>query len=153
MKKYLALLLAALCALSALSGCGSKKKTLEPRSFADDLLSRANFQDSLNELSAPVIPLLYNVDESDYTEALVYAGTASTAEEIAVFAASDDAAAARLLEAARARVENQLQAYRTYGPAQAMTLENAIVTRKGNTVVVVICSDTDSARKVVDEYI
>ena len=154
MKKTVALLLAALCLLTALTGCGgSKKKTLEPRSFVDELMTQAKFTDSLNELDAKVVPILYNISESDYKSAIVYAGTAATAEEIAVFEATDDAAADRLLEAAKARVASQIETYKSYGPAQAMTLENGTVVKTGSYVIVVICTDTEGAKKVTDKYI
>jgi len=153
MKKTIALLLAILCLLTALCGCGGKKKQLEPETFVQELLSGAKFTDSLNQLDDPVVPLLYGVDTEDYSKAIVYCGTAATAEEIAVFVAVDDAAAERLLKAARERVDHQIEVYKSYGPAQAMTLENGIVDRTGNTVVVVICADGDNARKITDQYI
>ena len=106
MKRKIAWLLAMVCLLAAFTGCGGKKE-LEPRAFVDELLSGAKFTDSLNQLDDPVVPLLYGVDAADYTSAIVYCGTAATAEEIAVFTAKDDAAADRLLTAARA-VESRL---------------------------------------------
>ena len=133
MKKTIAILLAAVCLMSVFTGCGGKKE-LEPRAFVDELLSGAKFTDSLDQLDDSIVPLLYGVDAADYTSAIVYCGTAATAEEIAVFRASDDAAAERLMKAAR-------------------LLENGIVERSGNNVVVVICSDYDGAKKIVDKYI
>ena len=153
MKKTIALLLAVVFLLTAFSGCGGKKKQLEPEAFVQELLSGAKFTDSLNLLDDPVVPLLYGIDQADYSKALVYCGTAATAEEIAVFEAVDDAAAERLLKAARERVDHQIEVYKAYGPAQAMTLENGVVGRTGNTVVVVICADSDGARKITDQYI
>lgn len=152
MKKTLALALCALLLLAALTGCGEKKKTVDPESFVTELLAEAKFTDSLNRLDDAVVPILYGVDKADYKSALVYAGTAATAEEIAVFEAADDAAAKRLLEACQARVDKQIEVYKAYGPAQAMTLENSVVRRSGSCVIVVVCSDMDSAKKVVDRY-
>ena len=152
MRKTMTLLLTAVCLLAVLSGCGSKKE-LEPQTFVEELLAEANFVDSLNQLDDPVIPLLYEIDEADYASALVYCGTGATAEEIAVFQAEDEAAAKRLLEAAHERVARQIEVYEAYGPVEAMSLENAVVERAGTTVIVVICSDSDGAKKVVDKYI
>ena len=56
MKRKIALLLAAVCLLTALAGCGGGKKELEPRAFVDELLSSARFTDSLNQLDDPVVP-------------------------------------------------------------------------------------------------
>ena len=151
MRKTLVWILVLSCAVSLLSGCGGKKE-LEPRAFTDELLSGAGFADSLNRLDDPVVPILYDIDSSDYTEAIVYCGTAATAEEIAVFTAKDDAAAERLLSAARARVDHLIESYRSYGPAAAMTLENSVVSRSGDHVVVVICSDSEGAKKICSRY-
>ena len=153
MKKKLALLLAAVCLLAAMAGCGEKKKELVPETFVQELLDGAAFTDSLNQLDGEVVPLLYGIDTADYTSAIVYCGTAATAEEIAVFQAADDGAAERILAAAQDRVAGQLETYKAYGPAQAMTLENSVVERTGNTVIVVVCSDADGAREIVDQYI
>lgn len=150
MKKRVALLLAVICLLSVFTGCG--KKEVEPRKLADELLTGAKFVDSMNPISDTVIPILYEIDSSDYTDALVYCGTAATAEEIAIFHAADDAAASRLLLAAQARVDHQIEVYSTYGPEAARTLENGIVRQSGDYVVVVICSDSSGAQKIMDEY-
>ena len=147
MKKTIAILLAAVCLMSVFTGCG-KKKELDPQTFVDELLSGASFVDSMNQVSDAVVPIIYDVDTKDYTSAIVYCGTAATAEEIAVFRASDDAAAERLMKAARARVDHQIQVYSDYGPEAARLLENGIVERSGNNVVVVICSDYDGAKKI-----
>ena len=152
MKKITAIILAAICLLSALTGCGGKK-TMEPQAFVDELLAGASFVDSLNQVSDAVVPIIYEVDAADYSSALVYCGTGATAEEIAVFTAVDDAAAERLLQAARARVDHQIEVYSSYGPEAARTLGNGIVERSGNYVVVVVCSDSAGAKKIVDQYI
>ena len=151
MKKTMTLLLALTCLLAVLSGCGSKKE-MEAQKLADELLSGAKFVDSMNPISDTVIPILYKIDAGDYTSALVYCGTAATAEEIAIFQAKDDEAAARLLEAARTRVDHQIEVYSSYGPEAARTLENGVVKQIGDYIVVVICSDTDGAKKIVEQY-
>ena len=150
MKRTISILLAALLLVAALTGCG--KKELEPRSFVDELLSGAKFTDSLSELPTAVVPILFGLDEADYTDAVVYAGTGATAETIAVFTASSDAAADRLLSAMRQYVDDQIRIYSSYGPAAAMTLENSVVTRSGDYVVVVVCSDNESAGKICEKY-
>ncbi len=152
MKRKIAWLLALVCLLTAFTGCGGKKE-LEPRAFVDELLSGAKFTDSLDQLDDSIVPLLYGVDEADYTSAIVYAGTGATAEEIAVFTARDDAAADRLLTAARTRVDDRIESFKNYGPAAAMSLENAIVEKSGKYVIVVVCSDSEGAAKIADKYI
>ena len=152
MKKTVAFLLAIVCLAALLTGCGGSKKTMEPRAFVDDVLANANFTDSLNQLSDGVVAQYYGVDSADYTSAIAYGGTAATAEQIAVFEAKDSAAAERILSALQTFVAEKVEAYKSYGPAAAMSLENAPVKIIGNCVVAVVCTDSDSALKVVDQY-
>ena len=152
MKKTVAFLLAIVCLAALLTGCGGSKKTMEPRAFVDDVLANANFTDSLNQLSDDVVAQYYGVDSADYTSAIAYGGTAATAEQIAVFEAKDSAAAERILLALQTFVAEKVEAYKSYGPAAAMSLENAPVKIIGNCVVAVVCADSDSALKVVDQY-
>ena len=152
MKKTVAFLLAIVCLAALLTGGGGSKKTMEPRAFVDDVLANANFTDSLNQLSDDVVAQYYGVDSADYTSAIAYGGTAATAEQIAVFEAKDSAAAERILLALQTFVAEKVEAYKSYGPAAAMSLENAPVKIIGNCVVAVVCADSDSALKVVDQY-
>ena len=152
MKKTVAFLLAIVCLAALLTGCGGSKKTMEPRAFVDDVLANANFTDSLTQLSDDVVAQYYGVDSADYTSAIAYGGTAATAEQIAVFEAKDSAAAERILSALQTFVAEKVEAYKSYGPAAAMSLENAPVKIIGNCVVAVVCADSDSALKVVDQY-
>lgn len=152
MKKTVAFLLAIVCLAALLTGCGGSKKTMEPRAFVDDVLANANFTDSLNQLSDDVVAQYYGVDSADYTSAIAYGGTAATAEQIAVFEAKDSAAAERILSALQTFVAEKVEAYKSYGPAAAMSLENAPVKIIGNCVIAVVCADSDSALKVVDQY-
>ena len=152
MKKTVAFLLAIVCLAALLTGCGGSKKTMEPRAFVDDVLANANFTDSLNQLSDDVVAQYYGVDSADYTSAIAYGGTAATAEQIAVFEAKDSAAAERILSALQTFVAEKVEAYKSYGPAAAMSLENAPVKIIGNCVAAVVCADSDSALKVVDQY-
>ena len=152
MKKTVAFLLAIVCLAALLTGCGGSKKTMEPRAFVDDVLANANFTDSLNQLSDDVVAQYYGVDSADYTSAIAYGGTAATAEQIAVFEAKDSAAAERILSALQTFVAEKVEAYKSYGPAAAMSLENAPVKIIGNCVVAVVCADSDSALNVVDQY-
>ena len=117
MKKTISLLLALVCLFAVLTGCGGSKKTMEPRAFVDDVLANANFTDSLSQLDDAVIPQYYCVDAADYKSAIVYCGTAATAEQIVCFEAVDSAAAERLLAALKTFVADKVEAYKSYGPA------------------------------------
>ena len=151
--KKIAILLALACLLTALCGCGGKK-ALDPQTLAEELLNNAKFADSLDRMEDDVVPLVYGIEKDDCAAVLVYAGAGGvTAEEIAVFTAVDAAAADRILSAAQSRVADRIESFKNYSPAAVPALENAIVRKKDNTVVLVICSDSDAAAKIVGKYI
>ena len=151
--KKIAFLLSFVCLLTALSGCGGKKEA-DPQALTEELLNSAGFSESLERLDDKVVPLLYGVEPEDYTAALVYGGAGGvTAEEIAVFTAADDAAADRLLSAMQTRVADRVESFKTYFPSAVPTLEKAIVKKSGSTVLLVVCSDSDAAAKIVNKYI
>ena len=152
MKKRVSFLLAIVLLLSVLTGCGGKKE-LDPQTLADDLLQNAEFTDSLSQLDPAVVAVLYGTDPADYDAVLSYAGTGATAEEITVFTAKDSAAADRLLTLAQDHVSARVEAFKNYGPGSAMSLEDAVVKKSGNHVVVIVCSDTKGAAKIADKYI
>ena len=151
MKRTIAILLILACLFTALAGCG--KKEVDPRALVDDLLKNAAFTDSLNELDAVIVPMLYTgADSADIQAVISYAGTGATAEEITVFTARDAAAADRLLAAAKEHVADRIESFKNYGPAAAMALEDAVVEKSGDHVIVVVCSDSKTAAKIVDDY-
>lgn len=151
MKRTIAFVLILTCLLTALSGCG--KKEVDPRALVDELLENADFTDSLNELDAVIVPMLYTgVDSADIQDVISYAGTGATAEEITVFTAKDGTAADRLLAAAKEHVADRIESFKNYGPAAAMALEDAVVEKSGNHVIVVVCSDSKTAAKIVDKH-
>ena len=151
--KKIAFLLALACLLTALCGCGGKK-TLDPQALAEELLSQASFSESLDRMEDNVIPLVYGIEKEDYSAALVYAGAGGvSAEEIAVFTAADTAAAERILSALQTRVSDRLESFKSYFPAAVPTLEKAILKKTDNAVVLVICTDSEVAGKIVNKYI
>ncbi len=153
MKKRIAFLLALICILSALAGCGGKKE-LDPQALADDLLANAGFVDSLNKLEPVIVPMLYaGLNENDYSSVLAYAGTGATAEEIVIFTARDEAAAKRISAVAETHIKDRIESFKNYGPAAAMALDSATLKQSGNHVVVVVCSDSAGAAKITDKYI
>ena len=83
----------------------------------------------------------------------LYLSSGATAEEIAVFEAKDDAAAERLLAAAKERVEVQKTAFEDYAPAEMTKLNNAVVERSGKIVALCIADDSSVAQKKVKELI
>lgn len=153
MKRIIAIVLTVLCLASALCGCGkTEAKTVDPAALASEVLNKCTFTDSLNAVDAAVAVLLHEVDEADVADVVYYGGTGATADEITVFTAVDEAAAKRILAQAENYVAKRVEAFKDYGPEDALMLENAIVRQNGVYVVIVVCGD-ENAAKIVDGYL
>lgn len=145
-------LLLLLCMLVGCAGNGDAKE-LNMDSLATDLINSDSFSDILSPIEDAVAAAIYVVDEADIEDCRVFCSTGATAEEVAVFKAKDEAAAGRILDAAKARIEAQKQAYSGYAPEEVPKLDSAIVRQSGVYVVYVVPADAAAAKKVADKHI
>ena len=154
MKKLLLLALAAALMLCIFSGCGKEqpKVSFDPAEAAQALLDSKAFSDILSPVDEKVAANLYSADPGKITACAVYCSTGATAEEVAIFQCSDEAAASELEESARARLESQAAAYAGYGPQEVPKLENADVRVAGVYMACVVSADADAAAGVLDKY-
>ncbi len=156
MKKLLILSLVFLLALYALSGCGGKQQAtvqFDPQEAADALFASEAFSDILSPIQTNIAAMLYDVPEANIDACSVYCSTGATAEEIAVFRCTDEAAAAALKKAAEQRIEAQKDAYESYAPQEIPKLENALLRSSGAYVVCVVADNYDAVTPVLDRYI
>ncbi len=151
--KKLSLLIAILLSLPLVPGCSKKADAFDPQAFAADMLAGGAFSDELTEADAAIGRRLYGLEESDAEETLFYFSSGATAEEMAVFMAYDEEGAAKLADAAKARVERQKTAFESYVPAEVPKLDKAVVEVSGLYVVLYVAADYDAARRVADRYL
>ena len=141
MKKFLCLLCAAALGLF-LSGCGEKKASpFDPASDGKTLLETAGvFCDTLTEIDQATACALYGIDESTVTSSAVY-GSTSSAEELAIFTFSDEAAAQTAGELLGYRVEDRKDELENYLPNELPKLDKAVIEVRENSVLLVIAAD------------
>ncbi len=149
----------AACLLLFLSGCGGKQQTIaagaDLESLGDQILAAVEWQDK--DL-APLPDQLWDrymeqVEREDFSQYLVIAGGGSTAEEIALFEAKDEATAEATEEAMQARYEYFRKSYENYTPEQLENLDDPVLIRSGNYVFSVISPDNAAAKKAVEDWI
>ena len=135
MKKIFALVLA----LMLLCGCGKNDAPpLHSTAHADTLLSSGAFEGSeMAPLDASILSILYGIDENTIKECVGYmaVNTSVSADELAIFVLTDPDAAIAVEEACKARVEAQVKVCETYCPAAVPRLQNALISRRGETVL------------------
>lgn len=150
MKKIFALAtLLALLALTACSGDPTADLSVGAAELANELLQNCSFTDSLESLDSSVLMMNYDIAEETVKSAAGYAGTGATAQEIAVFEATDSESADSILEAAKRRIESRKEDFADYRPDEVPSLNNAIVERIGKYIVVCVSQDSERAREIV----
>lgn len=140
--------LALVLALS-LAACGSDaNKDVDINALADELLNSATFGETMNPLESSVALGLYACAEG--TEAVAYAGTGATAEEVAVFNCGSAEAAEALVNSLETRNQTRIEQYSSYNPTEVPKLENALIMSGGQYVVLCVASDLGSAASVAE---
>lgn len=155
MKRVIEIALPAVLVLGILTGCGGREQRARELDFEliyTDLHGAGGFSDLLSLVDDNIAAGIYDVDPEDVTECKVYCSTGATAEEIGLFRAKDEAAAGRLLTAARARAESQKLAYEHYAPAEIPKLDTAVIKQNGVYVFYVVSGDPAQSEETLDKY-
>ena len=134
MKRISALLLL----LIMLCGCGKPVAQPYTPALAEELLATAAFEGSeMAPLDMDIVAILYGIDASSITEGVYYmaANTSVSADELLILVLADETAATAAEEACRARQAAQLTVCKDYCPAAVPRLENAVISRRGSTLL------------------
>jgi len=153
MKRTVSIILA-LCVLTLIfTGCTKKAGTVEYnlKTLSSDLQKSGAFSDILGEIDQKSVSTLYGVASADVSDCVVLCSTGATTEEIGLFKCADADAAARVLKAAKARIDSQKEAYQSYAPAEIPKLGDAIVRQDGVYVFYIVSADTAKAQAVLDK--
>ena len=154
MKKICCALLSLLTAALLLTGCQEEPKdvTIDVAALADALKAAVPFSDELTEPNDAALLNFYNIDEADIAAKKVYVSSGATAEEIAVFEGTDEAAAGRIKTAVDERIADQKSAFEDYNPEEQKKLNDPVIVTTGKYVILCVSDDNDSAEKCIDEY-
>lgn len=153
-KRFACLLSGALALCLTLAACGGQGETAaqdpDPAGTAQALLDAGVFADALDTVDLEAACQLYGIDAAAVEEGVVYASLTAGAEEIAVLRMADADAAAGAVTALEGRVADQKAALKDYQPDEVTKLDGAIVTRMGNTALLVVANDAAGAQSVLD---
>ncbi len=145
MKKTLCLLLS-LAMLCALTGCAGKDAQPAPSTTSlplSDLATQVlGGEHGLSALPKSDLEDIIGIDPADHTDA-VYLQDEMAGRELLMLRAKDAEAAGRIQELLTGYLEQRRKETRNYLPEAYRLLENAVVTMKGNTVL--LCSDENAA--------
>lgn len=137
-KRIFALVLA----LLLLCGCGGKQsKASYTLADADEVLHSGAYEvDNMAPLDSFILAMLYGIEEHTIAECVGYmaVNTSVSADELVVLILTDEEAAIAAEEACKARVSAQIAVCESYAPAAVPRLEQALISRRGNTVLLAV---------------
>lgn len=154
MRKKLALLFAALMAVSLVGCSSSAPKT--PAAYAVEdaqvLLDAEVFNGDMAEIDLDTVAMLYDIDRDTIQDGVSYlaTNTSVSADELTILILTDEAAAQTAETACEKRLDNQLKTAKDYAPAAVPRLEGAVIRRLGNTVLLAV-GDPSKLPGVVDQ--
>lgn len=153
MKKLVAMVLGGLLMMTLLTSCGGKEVVLDVNAAADTLKNNLTYAGEMVEQSGEKA-MLNTYTELDGSLVAAYKGYVSgdtTAEEIAVFEATDEAAASGIYETLQSYVTAQTELYAGYAPDGAKRLEKSVLKQSGKYVVLCVSDDSDNIAAEVDK--
>ncbi len=153
MKKLLQTVLA-LTLLLALAGCGGGGKGYQTGDV-QAMAKAGAFSEELEELDGEVAFALYGLEDcglkpEELTDCAVLRSAGATCEEAAVLVLAGEDQAETAEGALKDYVQKQIEANTDYRPAEIPKLENALISRKENTLLLVVADDLDAAKKAVE---
>lgn len=152
MKKLICGALTAALLLAVCAACGQKgaqEQTPFPAAeTVQALLDSGAFSEELEELR-PTLLFPLAGEAADYEGSVLYYSTGATAETAAVISVADSARTEETKAALQSWLDDQIEAERNYRPAEVEKLEHAILETRGNSVLLVVAADYETARAAI----
>lgn len=154
MRKKLAILFAALMAVSLVGCSSSAPKTTSVYTVADAqvIMDSGVFDGDMADIDLDTVAMLYDIDRSTIQDGVSYlaTNTSVSADELTILVLTDESAAQTAETACEKRLDSQLKTAKDYTPAAVPRLEGAVIRRLGNTVLLAV-GDPSKLPGVVDQ--
>ena len=140
-----------LSALLLLSGCGGGgEKSAYTAEDVTAILDAGAFSGEMEQVDGSVAAGLFGLDASTVEEITCYMAINSSvsADEVAVFVLTDEEAAQAAESACQSHVESRIESSAQYCPDQVPKLEDAVIRRLGNTVLLAV-GETETLESVL----
>mgnify|MGYP000878504236 CR=1 FL=1 len=119
---------------------------------ADKLKENIPFEDTITAIDDKMGISIYQLNAEDVAEQKVYVSTGATAEQIAVFEATDNNAAKRIETAIMQRIADQIESYQDYMPEEVPKLSDPFIKVIGKYVILCISDHNEDVEVVLDKY-
>lgn len=145
------LLLSALM-ISLLTSCGKdSSRSLSEEELiqkVDNLISGNIMSAEPEQVDSTVVLNSYKLSDSEVTVIRAYMGTGVSAEEIVLFKCTN---VNKVKESVDSYLSSKKQAYDSYLPEESKKIENAVVRKYNEYILVCIANDSNAAKKLLDD--
>lgn len=152
MKKILSLVMIAMIAIAAFTGCGkkdSKSASIDIKKLCQDL--QGTIESEVNEVNADLIASTFWVDMDQIEDSIAVLNSGAFAPEIAILKCKDSKYTADAERQFKQRVSDRTTLFADYNAPEAEKYENAIIKSNGNYTVFCVTDDTEAAEKILKE--
>lgn len=124
---------------------------VDAKTLSSYIVENTEFKDYISEVDKEIFFSLFNLDEQTVDDAVFYSSTGATAEEVAVIKAVDGKAE-DVAKACEGRIQAQKEGFENYVPEELEKLSKPVIMTYGNTVIYVVCDDSDAAEELIKNY-
>ncbi len=137
-------------ALALLAGCSSSGKSVSAGSAGEKIVKELKLGDKMDKMDESATEGLFFFSDGVVTSSSLYLANDRSADAVGVFETKD-------VESCRRSIKDYLETTKaqnlSYNPEEVFKLDNAVVSDNGKTVIMVVCDDLESARKLVKEIL
>ena len=135
--------------LGACGNGGTPAADVDHAALEQRLLAELEFTDEMMNLDDSLFARFFEFDLALAAEHRITVSSGWTPEEIALFEARDDEAAASIEKGLEARRERQIERFTDYVPEERPKAEGAVIIRSGRHVAYVACANPEDARRII----
>ena len=119
---------------------------------ADAIKNGGSFKEDIETVDAEmVLTRMYGLDKAQIAEAAIYMSSGASAEEITVIRVANESDIDAVVAGCEARIDDQKKACEDYLPDEMPKLEDAVVYKNGNYVVMCVSQDSAKAKAIIEE--
>ncbi|MCR5108090.1 MAG: DUF4358 domain-containing protein [Lachnospiraceae bacterium] len=118
--------------------------------LGDELKNNIEYKDDLSQIDIDTAGMFISLDGIGIAESNIYESSGATAEEIVVLKCETTEDADKAEEALKQRTEEQIEAFIDYVPEELIKLENAVLVKNNEFVVLSVSDDPDKAKEIIN---
>lgn len=140
-----------------MAGCSKTKDGMDENivmdvaTLADQLKEGITFKDDMSLLEDDIFSMVYNIDMGDIVNKKIYLSAGATAEEIAVIEGKDSESVGRIVDGLEQKIEDQKVNFESYVPEEMKKLEDPVLVKEGNYVILCISDDNEKALDIIEK--